>query len=228
MVCAAPQPGRDVSRKQRPRPVPPQAPLKFKGGSNFKGANNFRGARRRGSSGVVFRLLAALGLAWAAGLLWFSLTLPDPAPIAARTDAVVVLTGGKGRLARGLDVLEAGSAPRMLISGVAQTTTRAQLAEAAQVPLRRLATTDLGYGAVDTRSNAEETMRWVQRRKVSSLRLVTSAGHMRRARLELDRVLPPGITVLPDAVPHDPGAPGIPWEYSKYLLRRAALGLGAV
>lgn len=180
-----------------------------------------------GLGAVAVRLFAALALGWGAGLIWFSLTLPGPAPLASRTDGVVVLTGGKGRLARGLAVLEARAARRMLVSGVAPTTTRAQLAEAAQVPLARLSTTDLGYGAVDTRSNARETRQWLARREFTSLRLVTSAGHMRRARLELDRVLPPGIKLVEDAVPHETGAPGIPWEYTKYLLRRVTILLDA-
>ncbi len=177
--------------------------------------------------GLALRLLATLALAWAAGLLWFSLTLPKAAPLASRTDAVVVLTGGKGRLLRGLEVLDAGSARRMLISGVARSTTAAMIAEAARIPLSRLSSTDLGYGAVDTRSNAEETASWVSRRQYSSLRLVTSAGHMRRAQLELTRVLPPNIRVVTDAVPHDVGAPGIPYEYTKFLARRLALAIGA-
>jgi uncharacterized SAM-binding protein YcdF (DUF218 family) len=180
-----------------------------------------------GVGAVLLRLFAALLLGWGGGLVLFSLGLPGPAPLSTRTDAVVVLTGGKGRLARGLAVLEAGAARRMLVSGVAPTTTRAQLAEAAQVPLSRLSTTDLGYGAVDTRSNARETAQWMAGREFSSLRLVTSAGHMRRARLELDRVLPAGVTVVEDAVPHETGAPGIPWEYSKYLLRRLTILLDA-
>jgi len=175
----------------------------------------------------LVRLLAALALAWGGGLIWFGLTLPDPAPLAQRTDAVVVLTGGRGRLARGLAVMEAGSAKRMLVSGVAPTTTREQLADAAQVPLSRFSRTDLGYGAVDTRSNAEETAGWMARGNHESLRLVTSAAHMRRARLELARVLPDDITVVSDAVPYETGAPGIPWEYTKFLWRRLALLAGA-
>jgi uncharacterized SAM-binding protein YcdF (DUF218 family) len=62
----------------------------------------------------------------------------------------------------------------------------------------------------------------------STIRLVTSAGHMRRARLELSRVLPPSVLVVSDAVPVEPKAPSIAAEYSKYLLRRAALTMGAV
>jgi uncharacterized SAM-binding protein YcdF (DUF218 family) len=188
-----------------------------------------RGGRRKiGVWGVLGRIVAVLALAWLGGFLWFSLTLPDPAPLTTKTDAVVVLTGGAGRLARGLEVIEAGSAERMLVSGVGASTTRKQLAAAAGVGKSRLGATDLGYQAVDTRSNAQETAAWVKKNRFESLRLVTSAGHMRRARLELARVLPPGITVVPDAVPVEPQAPSIATEYSKYLLRRLALATGAV
>lgn len=186
------------------------------------------GERRHiGFGGFAGRLLAVLALGWIGGFLWFSLTLPAPAPLSAGTDAVVVLTGGEGRLARGLAVLENGSARRMLVSGVDRVTTRKQLAAAANVRIARLKTTDLGYEAVDTRSNAEETAQWVARHGFVSIRLVTSAGHMRRARLELARVLPASITVISDAVPVEPQAPGIAAEFSKYLLRRAALAFGA-
>jgi uncharacterized SAM-binding protein YcdF (DUF218 family) len=183
--------------------------------------------KRMGVFGVLGRLVALALLLWVGGFLWFSLTLPRPEPKVTKTDAVVVLTGGKGRLKRGLAVIEAGSARRMLVSGVDRGTTRKQLAAAAGVSKARLGTTDLGYEAVDTRSNAEETARWVAANKFDSIRLVTSAGHMRRARLELARVLPAGVTVIPDAVPVEPKAPSIATEYSKYLLRRFALVTGA-
>ncbi len=183
------------------------------------------------SAGVLMwaaRLAALPVLAWALGLIWFSLTLPGPAPLSVKSDGVVVLTGGAGRFRRGLAVVEAGAARRMLVSGVGRTTSRRQLAAAFGVATRRLKTTDLGYAAVDTRSNAEETAQWVARHRFTSIRLVTSAGHMRRARLELSRVLPPHVAVLPDAVPSEPKAHGLAFEYSKWLLRRGALLLGAV
>ena len=208
-----------MTPKARPKPQRPQV-VRDRSGSRAPGAS------RIGLAGSLGRLVAVLVLGWFGGFLWFSLTLPDPAPIGVRTDAVVVLTGGKGRLKRGLAVIEAGSARRMLVSGVDRITTRKQLAAAAGVKKARLGTTDLGYEAVDTRSNAEETMRWVARHRYNSIRLVTSAGHMRRARLELSRVLPRGITVISDAVPVEAKAPSIAAEYSKYLLRRAALAMG--
>ena len=173
------------------------------------------------------RAAAAPVLAWMLGLIWFSLTLPGPAPMSVKSDGVVVLTGGAGRFRRGLAVVEAGAARRMLVSGVGEKTSRRQLAAAFGVATKRLRSTDLGYEAVDTRSNAEETARWVARYKFTSIRLVTSASHMRRARLELSRVLPASVAVLPDAVPSEPKAPGLAFEYSKWLLRRGALLAGA-
>lgn len=212
MVRVAPRTGRDVNAPRRKQPV-------------------VRETRRKkpvGVIGVLVRLVSLLLLLWLGGFLWFSLTLPEPAMKSIRTDAVVVLTGGKGRLKRGLAVLEAGSARRMLVSGVDKGTTRRDLAAAAGISKKRLATTDLGYEAIDTRSNAEETARWVTKNDIKSIRLVTSAGHMRRARLELAQALPAGVSVLPDAVPVEPKAPSIATEYSKYLLRRIALTSDAV
>lgn len=186
--------------------------------------------RARARAGLLIwtaRVAAVPVLAWMLGLLWFSLALPGAAPLSVKSDGVVVLTGGVGRFDRGLMVVERGAAARLLISGVGRTTTKRQLAAFHKIALRRLNRAELGHEAIDTRSNAEETARWVAKYDLKSIRLVTSAGHMRRARLELARVLPPGIAVLPDAVPSEPKAPGLAFEYSKWLLRRAALLAGA-
>ena len=186
-----------------------------------------KGSRPRAGAALWLARLAALPLlGWCLGLIWFSLALPGPAPLAMRSDGVVVLTGGAGRFRRGLAVVEAGSARRMLVSGVDRNTSRRQLAAAFGVATRRLRTTDLGYAAVDTRSNADETARWVAQHRFTTIRLVTSAAHMRRARLELARALPADVVVVPDAVPSEPNAPGLAYEYSKYLARRAALLAG--
>ena len=52
---------------------------------------------------------------------------------------------------------------------------------------------DLGRESVDTRSNAEEVARWVDKRKFRSVRLVTTDWHMPRARFEISRQLGGGI-----------------------------------
>ena len=178
--------------------------------------------------GVALRLGAVIVLAWLAGFAWFALTLPTAVPLAVTTDAVVVLTGGAGRLARGIATLDAGSAKRMFVSGVGAHIGKAALAASIGAPLKRFTgAVDLGYAAVDTRSNAVETTAWTQRHGYRSLRLVTSAAHMRRARLELAAHMPASVTIVEDAVPTEPGADSIAREYSKYLLRVAALAAGA-
>ena len=177
---------------------------------------------------VVTRVAAVGVLAWLGGFAWFALTQPVAVPLAVTTDAVVVLTGGAGRLARGVAALEAGSAQRMLVSGVNRRIDKAELAALAHAPLKLFTTrADLGYAAVDTRSNAIETTAWVTRRGVRSLRLVTSAAHMRRARLELSAQLPGDVIIVEDAVPAEAGADSIAREYSKFVLRFAARAAGA-
>jgi uncharacterized SAM-binding protein YcdF (DUF218 family) len=186
--------------------------------------------------GVVLRLAAVLGLAWLAGFVVFTATIPRAMPLSVRTDAVVVLTGGPGRLARGVAVLDADAAQRMLVSGVGKDVTREQLAVAldsganARLRIVNLALfhtrVDLGYGAVDTRSNAAETAAWMAAHRYRSLRLVTSAWHMRRATLELRAQLPADIALLGDAVPVEPAAASVAREYSKFILRWAILATG--
>lgn len=160
---------------------------------------------------------AAAVLAWALGFLWFTVALPSPADDTA-TDAVIVPTGGPGRIAQGLAVVEAGLAKRMLVTGVDPEVTPAEFAAEFDVDD---ATMDccitLGFVAVDTRTNATETADWVAANSIKSLRLVTTDWHMRRAAGELDRTLPADVVVLRDAVRSEPSLPSLFLEYHKLL-----------
>ena len=84
---------------------------------------------------------------------------------------------------------------------------------------------DLGSELVDTRSNAEEARRWIERHRYKSIRLVTSDWHMRRARYEFNRQLGPSIEIIPDAVQTEPNFMTLFGEYNKYLLRRLSVWL---
>nr|WP_237709184.1 YdcF family protein [Sphingomonas elodea] len=173
----------------------------------------------------LFLLLLLLATAWAVGFALFLFNLGKP--LGARpTDAVVVLTGGPGRIQRGLEVLRREDAQRMLVSGVNPDVRPRELA--AQFPADRAlfrCCVDLGHEAVDTRSNADETGRWVREHGYRSIRLVTSDWHMARAKLELRHVLR-GVTILGDGVQSHPGRRMLLREYHKYLVRRGALLLG--
>ncbi|HYJ84108.1 MAG TPA: YdcF family protein, partial [Allosphingosinicella sp.] len=125
------------------------------------------------------------------------------------------------------DLLGRGRARRMLVSGVARTVRPPELA--ARYPGNdRLfdCCIDLGRESVDTRSNAEEVARWMEKHKFRSMRLVTTDWHMPRARFELSRRLGGGIAVVGDAVESNPSFGQLFTEYNKYLLRRSAEFVG--
>jgi uncharacterized SAM-binding protein YcdF (DUF218 family) len=166
---------------------------------------------------VIRRALASLVLVYALGFGLFAVTLPRPAGDV-RTDAVVVPTGGPGRIDRGLAVIGEGRAREMLVTGVDREVKPKEFAAEYKVPPATMACcVTLGFAAVDTRSNAAETAAWVAGHHVRSLRLVTTDWHMRRASAELGAALPAGVTVVRDAVPSNPRLGGLFLEYNKLI-----------
>jgi uncharacterized SAM-binding protein YcdF (DUF218 family) len=175
---------------------------------------------------VISRLLALLALAYVLGYAAFTVLLPEPGD-ERPTDGIVVLTGGPKRIERGLDLIAAHKAQRMLVSGVATSVAAADLA--AQYPGKAplfACCVDLGREAVDTRSNADEVARWVKRRRFTSVRLVTTDWHMPRAGFEIERQVGGSARVYEDAIESHPRFQTLFVEYNKYLLRRAAVLLG--
>ena len=176
--------------------------------------------------GAVLILLAGI---WGAGLFRFADAIPTGVQEPDRaTDAIVVLTGGSGRLDEGLALLEKDAAEKLFISGVYKGVDVLSLLEAygdKPEALRR----KIGIGhAEDTIDNALETGAWAKENGVSSIRLVTSAYHMPRALLEfenaaqgLELVAHP---VFPAHVKQEdwwawPGTTGlIVGEYNKFLI----------
>lgn len=175
---------------------------------------------------MIVRLIAVSLIAWMLGFAWFAIFLPQPLD-GRPTDAIVVLTGGAGRIDRGLALLEEGATRRMLISGVDRSVRPSELAAQYKTPERLFSCCiTLGREAIDTRSNAIETARWLERRDFRTVRLITTDWHMRRAGLELRQALPRSVTVVYDAVPSRPSLAMLAREYNKYLLRRGAALIG--
>ncbi len=176
-------------------------------------------------AGTLGRFIGFVVLVWALGFVLFAVTLPQPAG-EERTDGVVVLTGGAGRIERGLEAVKRGWSRRLLVSGVDRSVKPHEFALQYRVrPSRMACCVTLGYQAMDTQSNALETAEWLRRQRVESVRLVTSDWHMRRARLELDRMAPPGVTIVADAVRTRPSFSTLFREYNKYLARSLASAL---
>jgi uncharacterized SAM-binding protein YcdF (DUF218 family) len=175
---------------------------------------------------VIFAILVFV---WAAGLVWFAATMPRRvSDTTTHTDAIVVLTGGSGRIEEGLRLLKAGYAPLLFVSGVNPKLSRRDvmrlLGDAAPALGKRVL---IGYRAEHTRGNAIETAMWANAQRLRSLRLVTANYHMRRSLLELSKALP-GVVVIPNPVFPEGVRPGKWWhtwsgfqtvflEYNKYL-----------
>ncbi len=175
---------------------------------------------------MISRFLALCLLIYCLGFAWFSIWLPRPLDLRS-TDAIVVLTGGAGRIDRGLSLLQEGAAKKMLISGVDRTVRPHELAVRYNTPDHLFdCCITLGREAIDTRSNGIETAHWLEKRGYDTVRLITSDWHMRRAAFELREALPNDIVLVYDAVPTRPSLAMLFKEYNKYLLRRVAAMAG--
>jgi uncharacterized SAM-binding protein YcdF (DUF218 family) len=177
---------------------------------------------------MIWRLGSALMLFYALGFVLFAVTLGRPAdPDAAPTEAGIVLTGGDGRLEHGFAALKAGKVKRLLVSGADPAVAKRDIALLVPGNARWVrCCLDLDTSSVDTRSNAEESKRWLQAKGYGSYRLITSDWHMRRAQFEFEREMGDSRTMVIDAVRTEPRLMTIFKEYNKYLFRRLGLVVG--
>ena len=197
------------------------------------------GPRRKGTV-RLFRVgalsAAILFLLWAAGFYRFAQQIPEILPPTTDvTDAIVVLTGGAGRVHEGLSLLEEGAARKLFVSGVYRgVDVQALLRIARRAPGNLECCIVLGYTADSTRGNAEETAVWVREEGLQSIRLVTASYHMPRSLLEFRRELPANVRILPHPVFPEQFRHSDWWrwwgsgwlavlEYNKYLLARAGV-----
>lgn len=159
---------------------------------------------------ILFRFLTSCGLLatfWLAGFGCFLLQVPTASTEEARvTDAVVVLTGGKGRIDLGLKRMKEGKARQIFISGVNDEATaehiihEAIVREAPDIMRSDSEQLALGYQATSTIGNADEVKKWVEAHHIASIRLVTANYHMPRSLLEFKQVMPASLMIVPDPV----------------------------
>lgn len=178
-------------------------------------------------------------LTWCAGWIVFASMIPMQVDdTTTKTDAIVVLTGGSGRIEAGLALLQSGFSKKLFVSGAGGRTQVDDLVPGASPVATELATAiALGREAEDTPGNAVETAAWAQREGVTSIRLVTAAYHMRRSMLEMSTAMPTLVIipnpVFPSAVKADwwrwPGTASlIAREYTKFMLSWLRIALSDV
>lgn len=111
----------------------------------------------------------------------------------AKTDAIVVLTGGQRRIQTGLSLFSNGLSKNLFITGVHNAVKKTDITNISDCCII------LGHKATTTIGNASETKEWVKQESVKSIRLVTSAYHMKRALLEFKHAIP-NIEIIPHPI----------------------------
>jgi uncharacterized SAM-binding protein YcdF (DUF218 family) len=169
------------------------------------------------------------------GFILFASAIPQEEEKPFRSaDGIVVLTGGPSRISDAVELLTAGRGQRLLISGVNPSTTPDELIRL-NPELEKLfaCCVDLGHQALNTTGNAMEVAQWTREHQFRSIIVVTSAWHMPRALVELERELA-GVELIPHAVVSD-RMRDEPWwtnlqtvrlflvEYVKYLATYARI-----
>ena len=191
--------------------------------------------RSSGWVGALVVMLGVLGGLYLIGFIAFVATLPQPPPSATpRADAIVALTGEGGRLAPAVTLLEKGNGQRLLITGVNKLTSKKSLKQLLHGGNIFDCCADLGFAALDTRGNAEETARWAREHHYKSLLLVTADYHMPRSLVEFGAEMPE-IKLLPYPIVADPptlfswqSARRLNGEYVKYLASMVRISLAGL
>ncbi len=152
---------------------------------------------------LLFSCLLGAFMVWSIGFVVFLKVIPEQAAdLTTPTDAIVVLTGGKGRVQLGFSLIQQGLGKKLFISGVNPKVNMPALIELQKVQLEdntSLPEAQLGYKAQNTVENAKETAAWVQEQNIQSLRLVTANYHIWRSMLAFSKVIP-NVKIIPHPV----------------------------
>lgn len=135
--------------------------------------------------------LAVLVFVFIGGFVVFASYIIRPAHNAqVGADGIVVVTGGQHRLSAGARLLAEGRGQRLLVSGANRMVSREDIHRISGLEAQLFERVDIGYEALDTIGNAEETRDWARSKGFKRLIVVTSAYHMPRTLVELSRAMP--------------------------------------
>ena len=136
---------------------------------------------------------------WLAGLTWFAYHINHyKIDDKTKTQAIVVLTGGRNRISEAIKLLNNGLADQLFISGVEKNTSLKDIcaSQDLSVPAK---TVLLEKKSTNTIENAIHTQAWLKKNNIKSIRLVTSNYHLPRSVLEF-QFQNPELTIIPHPV----------------------------
>jgi uncharacterized SAM-binding protein YcdF (DUF218 family) len=165
-------------------------------------------------------LLLAFG-GWVYGLVNFYIATQQFTNTKNSVDGIVILTGGKDRIQTGMSLFDELRAKRILISGVDRAVRPSVIKQKQLKGYDQIHQfTDIGYGAVNTFSNALESAVWVRNHQFQVIGLVTGRFHIPRS-LWLFKKAMPETTIFPIVVDvDDSNFVHLLREYHKYYLTK--------
>ncbi len=116
-----------------------------------------------------------------------------------KTDAIVVLTGGRGRVEEGIKLYREHRAVWLCLIGVDPSVRKADLFKE-RSGQRGGEGVFLEKVSRNTLENALQAREFIAREKVGSIKLITSRYHMKRAIIIFENVLPKNIAIYPHPV----------------------------
>jgi len=166
--------------------------------------------RFRGGVLLLFLLLAL-------PIIPHVLALRLPAPSSKPADAVIVLSGGKGRIPEGYRAWRSGAGRDFCILGAGRNVKPAQLLPAAaSIPADVLSRIHVEGWSENTLENAFSAKAIVEQRGYSSVILVTSDYHVPRAYLAFRKVLAPDVALSVIPVRAESGNPArVAWRWAR-------------
>ncbi len=130
---------------------------------------------------ILYGLISA-SLAWFGGFVWFAHYINSyDIDTHTKTDAIIVLTGGRNRISEGIRLLNDNLADKLFISGVPTDISIKQIEKQANITADDESKIELGRKAKNTLENAIETEEWIKKNNIKSIRLVTSSYHIPRS-----------------------------------------------
>ena len=125
-------------------------------------------------------------MCWLGGFIIFDTYIKKSQNNTAKTDAIVVLTGGKNRIAEALRLFNEDMAELLIISGVNDKVSIKELqAQNKTLIMKNQERIIIGREAANTNQNAIEVSDAIRRNDVRTVRLVTSYYHMPRSKEEI-------------------------------------------
>lgn len=159
---------------------------------------------------IGFAILFLTGFFIYVGII-IAWTPPSALPINGH-DAIIVLTGDKGRIEKSFELLLDKTAPVLLISGVLKNSTHDNIIDNNSSRLSNYSIQDLKNHccivldevAITTETNANESARWMKENHIKSIILVTSDYHMPRSYMQFHKAVDNDIMITPFPVRNQP------------------------